>query len=83
MHLTINFKAEHDERIQKAFEEGDDTLEAQVQKLVLNHVGQQELNKIREAEQKLVDAKMKEIEEEKQKKLNKVAAKLSKELGLV
>ncbi len=81
MRLTINFASKHEERIRKAFD-GDGTLEKQVERLTLNHVGQKELN-ARTAE---LDKGMKE-ENDKLKKVRdeavqKQARGISKDLGL-
>ncbi len=83
MHLTINFEKKHEERITKAFADSEDSLAQQIQQLVLNHAGQQALNKVQADEDKIAEAKKAAIDEEKRKKLAKVAKELSKELGLV
>jgi hypothetical protein len=81
MRLTINLPSKHEERIRKAFD-GEGTIEKQIEGLVLNHVGQKELNeKTIEADKKLKD-KQDKLKAERDAALQKEARSISTQLGL-
>jgi hypothetical protein len=81
MKYTIKFEEKHQERLKKAFD-GDESIEKQIQNLVLVHIGQKAMNIVGKEEQEVHDAKVKKLEEEKQERIRKKAQKIAAELGI-